>query len=146
MIQLIVHQFYHLKQILALFSCRLDKIAFYVTFMAPVVFILVTNIIIFILIMYKLGTRPVSSADKDRKNALVHLRRAFGILILMGLTWSLGAFAISDARLVFQYLFALFNSLQGFSIFIFYCVTQENVRDSWVALFKGDWDKLYKNR
>ena len=89
--------------------------------------------------MYKLSTRPTRSMDKSNKTeAMQRLRRAFGIMILMGLTWIFGAIAVEDLRLVFQYLFAVCNSLQGFAIFVFYCLSQKNVRDAWLAFLKCD--------
>lgn len=125
-------------------SCRLDQLPFYVAFLAPVVTIITINTGIFIVIMYKLSTRPASSAEKDNVTC-VRLKRAFGILILVGLSWVLGFLAVSNARLVFHYLFAICNSLQGFAIFMFYCVTQRNVREAWVALLRCDTKSLYKS-
>ena len=52
-------------------------------------------------------------------------------MVLLGLTWLFGAMAIGGARLVFQYLFCIFNSLQGFAIFWFHCLRQEEVRQCW---------------
>ena len=129
------------------FSCRLHDNAFYFAFVAPVVTVLLINTVVFTVIMYKLSTRPTTSADRDRgRDTLVQLRRAFGILILVGLTWILGFFAVSQARLVFQYLFGIFNTFQGFSIFLFYCVMQKNVRECWWALLRCDLGSLKKSR
>lgn len=96
------------------------------------------------MIMYKLSVRPPARpVDKDRgREGLLQLRRAFGILILVGLTWMFGFFAISDSRLIFTYTFSVLNCFQGFSIFVFYCVTQRNVRDSWMALLRCDLQRL----
>ena len=107
--------------------------------MAPICLIIAINMSIFGIIMYRLSSRPSSSAEpSNSNNTLLRLKRAFGIMILMGLTWVFGVAAISDARLVFQYLFAICNSLQGFAIFIFYCLSQKNARDAWIAFFKCD--------
>lgn len=94
--------------------------------------------------MYNLSVRPPARpADKDRgREGFLQLRRAFGILILVGLTWMFGFFAISDSRLIFTYTFSVLNCFQGFSIFVFYCVTQRNVRDSWKALLRCDLQSL----
>ncbi|XP_031559855.1 adhesion G protein-coupled receptor L3-like isoform X2 [Actinia tenebrosa] len=126
--------------------CRLKDLPFFLAFLAPVVSIIFFNTIIFGIIMYKLSVRPPArSADKDRgREGILQLRRAFGILILVGLTWMFGFFAISSMRLVFTYLFAVLNCLQGFSIFMFYCVTQKNVRDCWRALLRCDLQSLNK--
>ena len=130
------------------FSCRLDDMAFYYAFVAPVVAVLLINTMVFTIIMYKLSTRPASScADQDRgRDTLVQLRRAFGILILVGLTWIFGFLAVSRARLAFQYLFSIFNTFQGFCIFMFYCVSQKNVRECWSALLRCDLGSLKKSK
>ena len=127
-------------------SCRLKDLPFFLAFVLPVVSIIFFNTIIFGIIMYKLSVRPPArSADKDRgREGILQLRRAFGILILVGLTWMFGFFAISSMRLIFTYLFAVLNCLQGFSIFMFYCVTQKNVRDCWRALLRCDLQSINK--
>ena len=52
----------------------------------------------------------------------------------LGLTWVFGFFAIEDARIVFQYLFCIFNALQGFLIFIFHNLREPAVRRAWMGL------------
>ena len=64
------------------------------------------------------------------------LRRAFGIMILMGLTWAFGFGSVTNARLEFSYLFSISNASQGFFIFIFYCVAQKRARAQWYVYFK----------
>ena len=130
-----------------IFSCRVNGLPFYFGFLAPICLILVVNLIIFGIIMYKLSTRPTRNMDKSSKTeAMQRLRRAFGIMILMGLTWIFGAIAVEDLRLVFQYLFAVCNSLQGFAIFVFYCLSQKNVRDAWLAFLKCERRSALKLR
>uniref|UniRef100_A0A0L8GEB4 G-protein coupled receptors family 2 profile 2 domain-containing protein n=1 Tax=Octopus bimaculoides TaxID=37653 RepID=A0A0L8GEB4_OCTBM len=41
----------------------------------------------------------------------------------------LSFFAFGEAAEVFNYLFAIFNTLQGMFIFIFYCIYKKNIRD-----------------
>eukprot|EP00794_Sanderia_malayensis_P007942 gene7942-8797_t len=119
--------------------CRVHGAPFFAGFLAPICLILLINFVIFAIIMYKLSKRPTRSVEhRETSEATQRLKRAFGIMILMGLTWMFGAFAISEARLVFQYLFAVCNSLQGFAIFIFYCLSQKSVRDAWVAFITCD--------
>ena len=105
------------------------------------------NTITFSLIMYKLAMRPPNTADSDRSSeGLLKIKRAFGILILVGITWMFGFFAVADARLVFHYLFAICNSLQGFSIVVFYCVIQRKVRECWWALLTCNLHSLKKSK
>ncbi|XP_055958783.1 adhesion G protein-coupled receptor E5-like [Patella vulgata] len=59
---------------------------------------------------------------------------SFMWMLMEGLTWVFGFLAISDARLVFQYIFTVLNSLQGFLIFILFTARDKNVRDYWKQL------------
>uniref|UniRef100_A0A3B3CMD0 G-protein coupled receptors family 2 profile 2 domain-containing protein n=1 Tax=Oryzias melastigma TaxID=30732 RepID=A0A3B3CMD0_ORYME len=56
-----------------------------------------------------------------------------GITFLLGLTWGFAFFAWGPVNLAFMYLFAIFNSLQGFFIFVFHCAMKESVRKQWSA-------------
>jgi len=58
-----------------------------------------------------------------------------GVMVLFGLTWALAALTISEASLVFQIPFAAFNSLQGFFLFLFFCVFSEDARNFWRQVF-----------
>jgi hypothetical protein len=62
---------------------------------------------------------------------------ALAIVVLLGLTWCFGTLAIGSARLIFQYLFCVFNSLQGFAIFWFHCIRQPEVRQCWADFLRG---------
>ena len=50
----------------------------------------------------------------------------------LGASWVFGFLAVADARLVFQYLFCIFNSTQGFVIFWLYCYRDPRVRQKWI--------------
>ncbi|KAJ7370063.1 hypothetical protein OS493_034271 [Desmophyllum pertusum] len=47
---------------------------------------------------------------------------------LLGLTWIFGVLTVTAAGLVFQYLFTILNSLQGFFIFLFHVVRSKEIR------------------
>lgn len=91
----------------------------------------------FIVVIRKLNStgamNPVETKSAQRK----HCWTAFAILCLLGVTWLFGALAISDARVVFEYLFCIFNSLQGFFIFFFHCVRIPEVRKQWSFFVSG---------
>ena len=55
---------------------------------------------------------------------------------LFGLTWlfAILTVSVSGLRETFQILFAVFNSFQGFFIFLFFCVLNKEARDSWREL------------
>ncbi|GFS00568.1 adhesion G-protein coupled receptor G2 [Elysia marginata] len=67
----------------------------------------------------------------ENPSTVQRLRGAIGIVILLGLTWIFAIFAIGEASVVFYYLFAIFNSLQGLFIFIFYCVLKKDAMSAW---------------
>lgn len=55
------------------------------------------------------------------------VKAALLLLPLLGLTWAFGLMVVHKHLLVFEYLFALFNSLQGFFIFLFHCLCNKEV-------------------
>lgn len=114
------------------YYCVLTGTPFYAAMFAPTLIILTGNFTMFFYVMWRLlkDTRSTVSADK-RSGFLYRCRTALAIMILLGLTWVFGALAIGDAKLVFEYLFCIFNALQGFFIFVFYCARQPEVRKQW---------------
>ncbi|XP_066925498.1 uncharacterized protein [Clytia hemisphaerica] len=119
--------------------CHLTGTPLIASYLAPIGLIILINFVIFIFIMMKLGGRPNGNTDQNSLQlATARLRRAFGIMILMGLTWAFGFGQLTDARLEFSYLFSVFNASQGFSIFIFYVIAQKRARSQWIAFFKCD--------
>ncbi|XP_033647775.1 adhesion G-protein coupled receptor G4-like isoform X2 [Asterias rubens] len=98
--------------------------------------VLLYNFVIFTLVMYRL-TRPslISSTTHDREVA-TRLKRAFYISILIGLTWVFGLLSfIAPLYLPFQVLFEVFNSLEGFAIFLIFCLREKEVRKAWIGVF-----------
>ena len=65
--------------------------------------------------------------------------------VVMGTTWIVGFFAVGKLTLSFEVIFCIFNSLQGFFIFIFYCARVKDVREEWKRCFKG-WKKRFARR
>ena len=76
--------------------------------------------------------RSSNTLTKTEKSSVVlRLRGAISVIVLLGLTWVFAIFAVGDFGLVFHYLFAIFNSLQGLFIFFFYCFLKTDVRNLW---------------
>ena len=89
-------------------------------------------VVIRILIIHSIkiyGHKNETKAVEGVKRVLISI---FGIMFLFGMSWVFGALTISDASLVFQYLFAIFTSLQGFFIFLFLCVLGKEARELWI--------------
>nr|KAG5700533.1 hypothetical protein BaRGS_025245 [Batillaria attramentaria] len=119
--------------------CWLTGVAFYVAFVAPVCLILLFNVISFLLVLRViLGMTNNKLNSTQSTQAVQKIRRAVGVIILLGLTWVFGFLAIDGAtQIVFHYLFAIFNSLQGLFIFLFYCVFNKDARAAYTD--KAGW-------
>ena len=59
-----------------------------------------------------------------------------GVMFLFGLTWlfAILTFSVTGLREIFQILFVVFNSFQGFAIFLFFCVFNKEALESWKVL------------
>ena len=116
--------------------------AFFIAVLVPVATILLANTVVLSIVMYKvhqnvkeksLGSfkggakkKPVTNTEKIATEA----RIAFACNFLLGITWVFALFAVEQATMVFQWLFCIFNSLQGFFIFLFYTVRNQDVRNA----------------
>ena len=63
-------------------------------------------------------------------------KQGIAIMVLLGLTWLFGILAIGDAKIAFQYLFCIFNTLQGLFVFIFFVVLPNGTRQKLQKLTK----------
>ncbi|XP_078679907.1 uncharacterized protein LOC144915410 [Branchiostoma floridae x Branchiostoma belcheri] len=101
-----------------------DAAVFFATFFVPTMLIVVFNSAIFVLVIRSLVVRkvPGDGFTTRRKDRVREARSAVGLMVLLGLTYLFGSFTVGDARLVFQYVFAITNSVQGFLIFLFFAV------------------------
>ena len=113
---------------------------FFAGFLVPALAILVFNCGVFVIVLRSVrDARPIRSTFFTA--ALLRLRVSFAAMVILGLTWSLGALAIGHARLIFQYLFVVFNSIQGFLIFCFHCLGKPEVRKAWHGRITGNQRK-----
>ncbi|KAM9348895.1 adhesion G-protein coupled receptor G2 [Symphorus nematophorus] len=109
-----------------------NDIAFYVAVVAYFCLIFLFNLIMFIVVLIQLcRIKRQNPHNALHRTTLQDARSVAGITILLGLTWGFAFFAWGPVNLPFMYLFAIFNSLQGFFIFVFHCAVKENVRRQW---------------
>ncbi|KAM4620336.1 uncharacterized protein ACJ7VT_007019 [Polymixia lowei] len=109
-----------------------NDIAFYVAVVAYFCVIFLFNLIMFFVVMVQLcRIKRQNPHNAQHRTTLQDMRSVAGITILLGLTWGFAFFAWGPVNLAFMYLFAIFNSLQGFFIFVFHCAVKENVRRQW---------------
>jgi hypothetical protein len=106
-------------------------------FLIPLAVCVAFNCVLFVLIV-----RSLHRASQQRRSAATGLkqqshmreiRAIVSISVLMGLTWLFAAFietGEANSSLVFQYLFAIFVTLQGFAIFLLQCLFSDTVREA----------------
>ncbi|KAL7880648.1 hypothetical protein SRHO_G00029020 [Serrasalmus rhombeus] len=107
------------------------------SFVGPVAFIIMLNLVFLVVTMYKMVKH--STSVKPDSSRLESIRSwvlgAFALLCLLGLTWSFGLFFLNESSMM-AYLFAIFNTLQGLFIFIFHCLLQKKVRKEYSKCFR----------
>uniref|UniRef100_A0A3B4CGI6 Adhesion G protein-coupled receptor L2a n=1 Tax=Pygocentrus nattereri TaxID=42514 RepID=A0A3B4CGI6_PYGNA len=108
------------------------------SFIGPVTFIIMLNLIFLVITMYKMVKHSTSlKPDSSRlENIKSWTLGAFALLCLVSLTWSFGLFFINEKSVVLAYLFTIFNTFQGMFIFIFYCLLQKKVRREYSKCFR----------
>ena len=100
--------------------------------------IMALNLIILVLVSKSL-TRKSTATKTNQMSNVTKIRIFVACSTLMGTTWIIGLFAIKELTFPFQLIFCVLNSLQGFFIFVFYCVRAPDVRREWMKCFgKGD--------
>lgn len=133
-----------IMHLFCLYSCFLSHPgAFWGAFLAPLLAIILFNVVIFVCVIVVLIKHVKSSAElKNRsvsKEETIRLvLSTFGVMSLFGLTWlfAILTFSTPGLRDTFQIFFTFFNSFQGLFIFLFVCVMSSDVREEWKGLFK----------
>ena len=112
---------------------------FFGAFLGPIFAVLLFNTFIFVSIVVTLikHHRNKTGRVRDKKHDKSNIRlllSLMGIMFLFGVTWIFAAFTVREASLVFQIIFAVLNSFQGFFIFLFFCALSRDVRQLWMQL------------
>ncbi|XP_076148909.1 adhesion G protein-coupled receptor G4a [Alosa pseudoharengus] len=106
--------------------------AFYVSVMGFIILVLLCNMSVFGVVLIQIRRMQANKISSSSTSGLAHdLRVVASLTFLLGLTWILPFFSWGMAAIVFTYLFAILNTLQGFFIFIFHCLMKENVQKQW---------------
>ncbi|KAG7518985.1 adhesion G-protein coupled receptor G4-like isoform X1 [Solea senegalensis] len=108
-----------------------NDVFFYVTVVAFVLLILLCNISVFIVVLIQIRRLRSNKTATYSSGFLHDLRAVASLTVLLGLTWIMGFFSFGPGRVVMMYLFSIFNTLQGFFVFVFHCLMKENVRKQW---------------
>ena len=123
-----------------LYSCFISDIrVFFGVFLGPILALVLFNMVVFVIVLRVLlhhCRRKVGDLVKMKK-AQATFRTFISVVLIsfmFGLQWVFGAFTISKASVVFQWLFVIFSTLQGFFLFLYFCVFTDDAREEWLNL------------
>lgn len=122
-------------------SCFLNHLgALYGAFLGWIFVVMVFNVIMFCSVIFvvikHMCTRGQLGKEQERMKPAKAIRLIInisGIVFLFGLSWLFAALAINipEVTTIFQILFTVFTILQGFFIFLFYCVIDRKAIEYW---------------
>ena len=77
------------------------------------------------------GANKMKGIKSEQDDIYARARIAFACSTILGLTWVFALLAVGEATYTFQLLFCIFNSLQGFFIFVFYTARNKEAKTAW---------------
>ncbi|XP_061122608.1 adhesion G protein-coupled receptor B1 [Syngnathus typhle] len=101
------------------------------SFVGPAAAVVLVNMVIGILVFNKLVSKDGITDVKLKERAGASLWSSCVVLPLLALTWMSAVLAITDRRsALFQILFAVFDSLEGFVIVMVHCILRREVQEA----------------
>eukprot|EP00105_Crassostrea_gigas_P000533 XP_011412374.1 PREDICTED: brain-specific angiogenesis inhibitor 1-like [Crassostrea gigas] len=97
-------------------------------FIIPVCLISLINILIIVSLLRVLFASSIVARSSLQRKASSGLRSLGTLLPVLGVTWLFGILAVNENAVVFQYLFVIANSFQGFFIFVSHVLLDKKVR------------------
>jgi hypothetical protein len=115
-----------------------DDLARFLTFFIPGLLIISSNGILFFFIGREIHETLAGAPKSDQRDRKKEFRVYISIYVSIGLSWVFGylMFLVPEDVVItiFLILFTIFTPLQGFFIFLFYCVNKK-VAAKWAGLF-----------
>ncbi|XP_070318998.1 adhesion G protein-coupled receptor E3 [Odocoileus virginianus] len=108
-------------------------------FLGPVCAIFCVNFVFFLMVFWILK-RKLSSLNSEVstiRNIKMLTVKATAQFFILGCTWCLGILQVGPAARVMAYLFTIINSLQGFFIFLVYCLLSQQVQKWFGEIIKS---------
>ncbi|XP_048781138.2 uncharacterized protein LOC125683741 [Ostrea edulis] len=104
-------------------------------FIAPVLVIFLLNICIIVSLVRVVFLTTKMRKAEIKEKARYALRSVCTLVPVLGVTWVFGIFAINEDAVVFQYIFTIFNSVQGLLIFITHVLLNRKIRELLIARY-----------
>ncbi|XP_065664225.1 adhesion G-protein coupled receptor D1-like [Hydra vulgaris] len=114
-------------------SCVVRGFSFYFGILLPVCIVMAFNIVILSLTVRGIDN---NSSLQNKMKSIKKVRIAFACSLLLGTTWLFAILAVGKLKIAFQWLFCIFNSLQGFFIFLFYTLNNKKIKEQLSFLYK----------
>ena len=109
-------------------SCWINHFtSFIVAFLVPLLLSIVTNLVTFVVVTVLLCKASRNKSKISNSNSSALIRVWLAILSITGLTWIFGFIAIPNQGSWATYPFVIFNSSQGFIIFIAFLATKKTL-------------------
>ncbi|XP_066297983.1 latrophilin-like protein 1 isoform X2 [Branchiostoma lanceolatum] len=119
--------------------CWLNAHKFFIwSFVGPALLIVLINfgfLIIALRVVYSHKSGKKMKHFKTGTKFKSWIRGSLTLLCLLGVTWVFGVLYLDRGTIVFAYVFAITNSLQGMFIFIFHCLLNEKVQGELIRCF-----------
>lgn len=120
--------------------CYPRGLLLYLSIILPVLIIVITNITIFGTIMYNINSSKVTM-NGQTKLFKAKLYLALLLFFMLGVPWIFGIIAelleVSTLKLVLFYIFCTTGTVQGFILFVFYVVLNQETRHCWYHYLKN---------
>jgi len=127
----------------------LPGLPIFLSFFLPGLIIVSANAVIFFFIAREIHDTLKSAPKADKKEKSKEFKVYFSIFVSIGLSWILGfvmTFLDDVARVIFLILYSVLTPLQGFLIFLSYCLNAK-VASKWAGLVGHviPWFRRYEN-
>ncbi|XP_064387261.1 adhesion G-protein coupled receptor G2-like isoform X2 [Halichondria panicea] len=142
---LIVNRYEHGVESVTGFCFLKDSGVFFGAFLAPILMVLLLNVVIFIwvtVIVVRSTKDKLKRTNEDLSSRVVIriIISLLGITSLFGITWLFAALTITISgnnvlRTIVQALFVVSGTFQGFFLFLFFCVLDQKARGAWREAF-----------
>ncbi|KAJ7330241.1 hypothetical protein OS493_022765 [Desmophyllum pertusum] len=110
-------------------------------FIIPVAGTILANIVILAMVLNEICRLHTSGRTCTGDVVRSTLKSLVVLFPLLGVTWLFGLLVFATHNVVFQYLFALFNTMQGFFIFVLHCLFNSEIRKNFKRK-KEAWKSL----
>ena len=112
--------------------CYPSDLGLYLGVWLPICIIILINFVLFSITLYNVVHKKTESVTGSG-DALYQWRLAVLLFFMLGFTWCFGFLAELRFGLVFEYLFCMTATLQGFTLFLFFIVLNANTRCLYVT-------------